>query len=395
MKSVSIVSIGYLTDQATASQVVMCAFVKYYLSIGWNVDYFCLRTKQFALHSYKEYDFLELSERLNIYDIECNEIDLLTLSKRISSIYRLEYKLNPHINESVRNVVDSNFYDVSIFFESVAFSLHEIFKSHKKIFIPADPACQRLFSSSAFFDLKLKLISLVVFFAESFYLRSFRNIATISMFGRRHAQELSFLLQKNVLCLRPVLPIENFDNTPRLLSAETCIVFYFGGSLTGTASKSTIKFINNTILPSLEAFQKHQKAEVLFRIIGSSSSLFKSSLKSSPILKLVGWVQSFENEIAKGHVFIMISNYHVGVRTRIAAALASGCACIVHPSIYVNMPELRLCKSVFTARNKCQLTQLLLEKFSSFNREYYQTESILFYQKYFSYQTLSFLADLT
>jgi hypothetical protein len=63
-------------------------------------------------------------------------------------------------------------------------------------------------------------------------------------------------------------------------------------------------------------------------------------------LELLPSVNNFEKILSGMNVFIIPTEYYIGVRTRLCSALSAGNFCIVTQAVLLNMPELKFCRSV-------------------------------------------------
>ena len=72
---------------------------------------------------------------------------------------------------------------------------------------------------------------------------------------------------------------------------------------------------------------------------------------STGALNILESVKNFESTLSRMNIFVLPSDYYIGVRTRICSALSAGNFCIISKAILINMPELKDCKSVQIINN--------------------------------------------
>lgn len=176
----------------------------------------------------------------------------------------------------------------------------------------------------------------------------------ILIFGHKHARQWSQLSFRQISSIRPILSVNSCLKSSRSRFAP--YILSFGGTLSGTASRSVFKKLNSicTELSNLNpSYQLH---------ISGHATVFQddNSLNSSRIT-FTGYQESFEDYLSNYLLFIFPSSYWVGVRTRVVSALASGCICILHQSLLINMPELGSIESCFFFSSPEELTPIISE----------------------------------
>lgn len=318
----------------------MCGLVQSALERGWEVSYLAL----ISIDSQKEgwqipFDFGKNKNRLREHQIGYSHFEGSKL-RRFEGGFNQAATIRLFAPEGTPPFAEH--YDAVVAFDSLAVSLLPKLSALRKLAILGDPAGKRLWHSSPWSRPVAKLKAAFLGFAEtSFFSRLSPDIA-IAMFGTGHAQSWQRRMRRPVMDLRPFLPDTPFQIE---LSTSDKHILYFGGTLAGTASKLSIDIIAKAIMPAL--LQQFGEDGVELRLVGDCPTHFREAVQRFKSVKIVGRVDLFEAEIAKGDMFILPMNYPVGVRTRICAALAAGNICLAHPSVLKNMPELKSCPSVF------------------------------------------------
>lgn len=317
----------------------MCGLVQSALARGWEVSYLALVPSASLGEDWQiPFDFGQDRDRLSEYQI-CYSPQQVGKLRRFESGFNqaagvrlLEPETSPPFAEN---------YDAVVAFDSLAVSLLPKVSALRKLAILGDPAGKRLWHSSTWSKPVTKLKAALLSLAETSFFGKLSPDIAIAMFGTGHAKSWQRRMRRPVMDLRPFLPDTEFQAGP--LGSDKPIL-YFGGTLAGTASKQSIDIISGAIMPAL--LQRFGEDGVELRLVGDCPSNFREAVQRFKSVKIVGRVDLFEAEIAKGDIFILPMNYPVGVRTRICAALAAGNVCLAHPSVLKNMPELKSCPSV-------------------------------------------------
>ena len=212
------------------------------------------------------------------------------------------------------------------------------------------------------------------------FLKRISRKGTIGLFGSEHARSLSVVLKRPVLDLRPWLTT-SIEDTRRDERREQKAIYYFGGTLVGTASRFALEVLSEHVIPIIHRI--HGPSGYELRIVGRSNEKARKEIGASSQVKFTGFVESFPSELVKGDIFILVSKYWVGVRTRICDALAAGLICIVHESIYRNMPELKACGAVLACSDMQSIDRVLrrVAKLSDAERQSLRIEAIEHYER--------------
>lgn len=317
----------------------MCGLVQSALVRGWEVSYLALVPSASQGEDWQiPFDFGKDRDRLSEYQICYSPLQVGKLRRfesgfnQAAAVRLLELEASSPFAEN---------FDAVVAFDSLAVSLLPKVSALRKLAILGDPAGKRLWHSSTWSKPATKLKAALLSFAETSFFGKLPAEIAIGMFGTEHAKSWQSRMQRPVMDLRPFLPNTAFHAG---LSRSDKHILYFGGTLAGTASKQSIETISTAIMPSL--LRRFGEDGVELRIVGDCPNHFREAVQRFKSVKIVGRVDLFEAEIAKGDIFILPMNYPVGVRTRICAALGSGNICIAHPSVLKNMPELKSCPSV-------------------------------------------------
>lgn len=334
-----IMSLGRLVVNGSAGNTVMCGLVQSALARGWSVSYLALVPSNSLREDWEiPFDFGTDSDRLSEFQICYSPL-------QVGKLRRFESGFNQAasvcFSELKAGSLFAENYDAVVAFESLAVSLLPEVSALRKLVILGDPAGKRLWHSSTWFNPVTKLKALLLGFAETSFFSKLQPDIGIAMFGAEHARFWQGRMRRSVMDLRPFLP-DTILQTGLPDSNKT--ILYFGGTLASTASKQSIDIISKAIVPAL--LQRFGEDGVELRLVGDCSTSFREAVQHLKSVKIVGRVDSFEAEIAKGDIFILPMNYPVGVRTRICAALAAGNVCLAHPSVLKNMPELKSCPSI-------------------------------------------------
>ena len=336
-----VISLGRLITNGSAGNAVMCGLVQSALARGWDVNYLALVPHGGTDNSEIPFQFGPEAERLKQAD----------LHYRPESVGRIKRFLSGFNQASATSVVALDEcrwltapYDAVVAFDSLAVSLLPHASARRKLAILGDPAGDRLWFSSNWRKPMLKLKALALGWAEVAFFRRLDAHIALAMFGTSHASAWARRLRRPVIDLRPFMTEPHIEGED--VSKHKPIV-YFGGTLAGTASRKSMHIISAGILPALRRRFGQDGFEL--RLVGDCPAAFREAVDRFREVRILGRVNRFEEELAKGDIFILPMNYPVGVRTRICSALAAGNVCIAHPSVLQNMPELEACGSVMFA----------------------------------------------
>jgi hypothetical protein len=348
MKNILILANEHLIAVGSAGTTVMCGLVEAALGQGWHVTYIALVKKTVMKTAFESnlYSFGDADQYLI-------RQEWLYTNKKVgrwksfigvfdsSCVTQMEapppYGLSSH-------------YDRVIAFESLAIHAASEVSSSVHIAIIGDPAGRRLWHTASWKSPILKLKALALDIAELIYFGwKIPKHWMLAMFGTKHSRIWGKMLLRPVIDLRPFMP-KNAKVKLDKNMLKQLPTFAFGGTLAGTASRLGLAVIKTDYLPALR--NRFGRNNFEFRLVGECTDDIASAIQFEfPELRILGKVPSFEKELAKSNVFILMMNYPVGVRTRICSALAAGNICIVHSSVLENMPELRYCSAVMIANS--------------------------------------------
>lgn len=305
---------------------------------GWRVSYLALVPAGLSEDWESSFEFSHGQQMLGEHELQYQAV-------QVGKLKKFESGFNQAAGCRFIGLPDcaplSDSFDGVIAFDSLAISLLPKVKAARKIAIIGDPAGKRLWYSTAWSKPILKLKACILGTAEGLFFRKLPADVLPAMFGSAHVSEWQVKLARPVIDLRPFLP--NVDIVQSLSSSKKPLIC-FGGTLAGTASRLSIEILVDKVLPALRDHFGIDGFEV--RLIGDCPPAVKDMLGGFTEVRILGRVESFENELAACDIFVLPMNYPVGVRTRICAALAAGNICIAHPSVLVNMPELKSCPAV-------------------------------------------------
>ncbi|TDR76730.1 glycosyltransferase [Paludibacterium purpuratum] len=371
-----VIAMGRLISNGSAGNAVMCGLVQAALERGWSVSYLALCPEGEEPDWEQSFDFGASEYRLrrqelNFHAKPCNRYRRFLGGFNLAAVSEMD---NLSQCSSYSDV-----YDAAIAFDSLPISLIHQISATKKIVILGDPAGKRLWHSTPWRKPLNKLKAGLLGITEILYFRGLSVNEQVAMFGSGHAKMWSRHLTRRVLDLRPFLPVTEFYD--KVQDNEKPII-YFGGTLAGTASKQSITIIFDGIIPALR--EKFGKNNVELRLIGKCPESFLLKARQYREISVLGRVDSFEEELQKGDIFILPMNYPVGVRTRVCAALGAGNICIVHPSVFYNMPELRACPAVWQADSAADYASLIARMPSRENLVALRKKARAFFEEHYS-----------
>lgn len=354
-----VISYGRLVLNGTAGQTVMCGLVQAALKRNFNVSF--LGLNELGVCNRDEVAFEatngggQLIQDNVLYErVNTNKIQRFLGNFDLGRIQKLTQR---------SRLLDCS-YDALIAFESLAIQVAQAVQAGSKFYILGDPVGERLQSHPNTLSWREGLIASLIARTEAPYFRRLipRDVS-IGMFGTRHAREWSKKLGRIVIDLRPMFPtyaVEKTDDHNRRPYGKLRAIF--GGSLSGTASRAALPVIENRVLPAL---RRNLGAGFEFCIVGEASEEFRLLAERNFEVRLFGRVPNFETTLSSAHIFFLPMRYPVGVRTRLCAALASGCYAICDSSIRGNMPELDSCAAVKFADTLNEMTDAIAEYISS------------------------------
>ncbi len=343
-----LISLGRLNENGSAGQAVSCGIVEAALRRGWQVTHLAVvpgpATDYEIQRSFDEFGHLRRSEI--VYEEKPTRVGKRSFIGRIRNYARhLVATYDPvrakQFSTTKPNII-GDFYDGVVAFEPLAIELAKGIASKHTIAILGDPAGRRIWHSSSPKQVRIKAEAIFWDVAEPCHYRHIIPTTwRIAMFGSGHAACWSKLLGRRVVDMRPPLPV----GSSKVQTLGDKPVVLFGGTLTSTASRRSLNPIFEQIIPALR--KKFGVEGFELRFVGDCPAPLAAQAARYSEVRTIGRVRSFEDELARGHVFLLPMNYPVGVRARLCSALAAGNVCIVHPSTTFNMPEIKSCPAVF------------------------------------------------
>ena len=334
----------------------MEGLVKSFKSAGYMVDFIAVDIKGLGGESGGSKDTGEKDEAIL-------EIKTVPTRKggRLSRVLNIcdqsyNYEFDSRGLKLVKDSIKSGHYETAIFFESVTFPLSDYVTSRRKIFIQGDPCGKRYRFGLGRAQLVSHIVGLMMEIGEWLFLKKIGRTGTIALFGTEHAKRVSIMLKKPVLDLRPWLTT-SIDGYTSYEGRGKRTIYYFGGTLEGTASRFALEILCKYAIPLIKRVHGANGYEM--RIVGRSNEKARKSIGDNSQVTFTGFVESFPSELAKGDIFIFVSKYWIGVRTRVCDALGAGLICVVHESIYRNMPELKRCDAVFACSDMPSVERVL------------------------------------
>jgi hypothetical protein len=348
MKRVLILSEAKPVQGGKAENTIFGYLSKFILSKNYDLDFYFLDLKNNLNDSINKKKIFNFLKKKN-FKLKKKKI---YLKKNFFSPFKLFF---PTIDTSLKfnfkniRINNNTSYDLLISLGHCSFYLSRQFKFKKRIFIMGDPPGERLYVYSKinfknkkdinnFFKL---FYSYVCFKLENYYWKwniDFKN-TVIGIFGTATAKRFRNIFKKKlVVDLRPAMPKLNNRS---IYYKKNITKIILAGSLGGSFAKSTlanfINLINSFNYPFLKYYLLGHEIEK------SISSKLVSNLNN---LHLLPATNNFENILSRMNIFIIPTEYYIGVRTRLCSALSAGNFCIITKAVLLNMPELNYCKSV-------------------------------------------------
>lgn len=355
-KRLLVISHGPLAINATAGEAVMCGFAQAGLARGWNVTFAAVQQGPFDLGKLIRPPFFFTSDG-KFRNFDC-EVPSPAVARGLRELYRSSTLL-PKMPAVALSCLEESF-TALVAFDTVPYVLGRRVDARRKFLILGDPAGERLLHSAlrgcngSPRSMRRLVAAALVRATERRKWRVELNRGNwmVGMFGTHHARSWAKSLHRRVADLRPMLlPISS--SKPK---SAAPFVIAFGGSLTGTASKFALPFLEKHLLPKIAA---DVGRTIVFRVVGECGEPFYSLLRNKPGVEICGRVPDFAQELANADVFILPSAYPIGVRTRICAALQAGCTCICFPDVLKGMPELAECSAVAIVQNPREMLEAI------------------------------------
>ena len=168
----------------------------------------------------------------------------------------------------------------------------------------------------------------------------------IASFTKNHAIEYS---QKGLTCkildwFSPYVPKKKVINLNCNLNNE--LNFLHIGDLSTTASFKMIEYLEVELLNVL----KNKKFNFTIKFIGRHKEVIKSQHNNIKFI-FTDHVKDIRKQIVGSHVFLSLSKYPVGTRTRVLTAMSYGLPCIVDESAMLGLYQLKNNYDVFYTKN--------------------------------------------
>lgn len=138
----------------------------------------------------------------------------------------------------------------------------------------------------------------------------------VTLISNKEKEELSKLLDtKNVMYL-PMLISDNAFLMPKQIINKDKLTLGFAGLLKTPANKSSLVYILNDIIPTLNF-------NFEFKIIGKVDNEFKNKYEND-IVHFTGFVDDFQKELSTIDLFLSPMTFGTGIKTKILEAMAAG-----------------------------------------------------------------------
>ena len=397
MKNIAILSDAPPIKGGKAENTILGYISKFILEKKFFLDYFCIETdenlnKKISENS-KKFSFLK-NKNFRLIKLKVKKKNMLK-NRFIRTILILP-AIDNSIGYELKNLnIDNNKkYDLIICLGHLAYHLSKKFNFKKRLFIMGDPPGERTyvynkinFQKPFIKNTCLLLYSYICFKLEDYYWKWVVNIKNthIGIFGTLTSARFKKNLNlKTILDLRPSMPI--YIEKKNYISNKTTNIV-MGGSLGGTFAKTAI-------LNFFDLVKLTENLNFNYYLIGHdvAPSLKKKQKKLKLNIKILPPVTNFESALSKMNIFIIPSDYYIGVRTRICGALSAGNYCVVTKAVLMNMPELKYCKSVkIVENNNNDLVKSFLNyhNFSLKKKIQLKKESKKFFKKNYFYPVSS------
>jgi hypothetical protein len=360
MKNILILSETKPSPRGRAEEMAFSYLSKFILEKKYNLTYIYIKIKNINKNKEnKNYDFLNKNNfnfKKKIFNLKKkiikNIINTIDFSKKVV----------------IKKIKNNNLilYDNIIAIGHTAFFLSNYFRFNKRLFIMGDSVGERLYLDSKLNFLNnfniLNIFNIIysylVFIFERFYWRckiSFKK-TKVGIFGTYSSKRFgAYFGNQNVIDLRPPMP-KRVKFLKKYNKNYTSVVF--GGSLGGTLGKNTL---NNFI----SIVEKLPGKNFKFFLVGHDIEKYitRDQLKKYKNLYIYNVVHNFEYFLSSKDIFVLPTDYYVGVRVRLCSSLLSGNYCIVTQNSIKNMPELLNCSAVKVIENQ-------IDKFIGEIREY-------------------------
>ena len=360
MKKIAILCDSYPGPGGKAESTVFGYLSKYILVQKYFLDFYYIENEGNPNNKLvvKKYYFLN-NKKFKLFKININKKKGLinnSFIKRLLIFRSIDHSLKYDLKNIEINSINN--YDLLIALGHQAYFLSKKLNFKRRLFIMGDPPGERLlvfnkinFSTVSMKSLSYLLYAYICFKLENYYWKyilDFKN-TKIGIFGTFTCKRFEkIFVNKSVLDLRPAMP--NF-----------------------------IQLVKST-----------KNFNFKFYLIGHDVGLGSSAKKVLGLknLKILPDVKNFEDALSKMNIFIISTKYYIGVRTRICSALSAGNYCIITKAVLLNMPELKLCKSVQVVKdNKEEILRSLMNyhNFTYTKKISLRAESKNFFKEHYYY----------
>lgn len=379
-RSIAIIAPSMPVDKGKAENTIFSYISKYYLEKNATVDYFFLENEL-----NKKVNRLKINSFLKNKNFKLSFIKL----NKINRFYNILNTIDKSKKYSYKNLDLDHYYSNAIAFDHQSINIVNNIRANNKIFILCDPPGERLFydtelssKNNLLISIFRKLYAYLCYKFERRYwatkLRDFKG--NICIFGDYTASEYSKVFKKKIFSVKPVMGMTKAYNKN---SDKKKVKIIFGGSLGGTAAKNSIKFFDE--------LSRNLNEDFIFELVGHElkKTLGEIDLKINKKIVCHKPQRKFEEFLSQKNIFILPTNYHVGVRTRLCSALAAGNYCLITREVALNMPELKNCASVKILDLKISEFKNEIEKYkylSKVRKRYLIKSSKNFFSKYYSYK---------
>lgn len=355
MKKIAILCTAYPHSGGKAENTIFGYLSKYILEKNYYLDFYFINHENnpdIKLIK-KKYSFLK-KKNFHLTKIDVSKKNGLIQNNIIKSIMFLP-SIDTSLAYDLKKVIINrkNKYDLIITLGHIAYHLSSKFSYKKRLFIMGDPPGERSFVFNKInfkrFTIKgfcLLIYSLICFKLEDYYWKwviNFKN-TKIGLFGTSTSIRFKKNLNiKSVLDLRPSMPSYNFGSS---YISKNFTKIVMAGSLGGSFALSSISNF-------IQLIESTNSKKFKFYLIGHDIDIkyMNKNFIDSKKIKILHRVKNLEKTLSRLNIFVIPSDYYIGVRTRICSALSAGNYCILSESILVNMPELLNCSSVKVVKN--------------------------------------------
>lgn len=303
-----------------------------------------------------EYDKVH-SKHIELLKTMCDDLTLLSFPryrdrfkkapffKKIKMIF--EYLTDPHqfypeffLKEKIVHFLEEKKNDALYIFDTGPMLALADYNCTPKMAVPGDPLFQVLkyrFGALPWkekLNMKFFLQAIQYMFIrrrlERLVIDSAAKYEWIGMFGAQHA---NWLNHSGVPCESLSIPVEDlckkknysFLQTEKRTNLPIRILIF--GRQDTTAGQNGLKLFINDVLPALQNNIAQKICEIHIAGAGAVPQYFKKKLEESRCL-MDGEVYDIEDEFTKSDIFLELSPYPVGMRTRVVTALSFG-ICVV------------------------------------------------------------------